>query len=218
MLSHDEIFIDLNQYGYKNRIISWVQNSGHRICASMSRYDLRNESILDLGCGSGSHFSYIKNAHIVGLDSRQALLKSAEKKLSHRTKLLIGDIFDLRIRLPKESFNSIRSIYTLEHLSPLNKALEEIKYVLKRNGEFIFAIPTEGFLWKIGRDFTTKKYIEKRWGIDYDALLKKEHVNSAKFIIKTLERYFFLEKLVFFPFVIPSININLIICGRCIKR
>ncbi len=209
----EEAFIKTDQYIYKNPITRFITNLGHKTCTKLRKN--KNCPVLDLGCGAGDHFPYIQNQQIIGLDISQKLLSQAQKKYPH-AQLINGNIFNPPFK--KESIKSIISFAVLEHLSPLEKALEQINHVLSKDGEFIFAIPTEGFLYRLGRKLTTQRYIEKTTGIDYEKLLKKEHVNQCVDVLKCVKRYFYLKQLRGVPFFIPNINLNFVIVGRCLKK
>jgi ubiquinone/menaquinone biosynthesis C-methylase UbiE len=103
----------------------------------------------------------------------------------------------------------------LEHLSDLTKALSEIRRVLKKEGGLIVLIPTENFIYRLGRAITVKKYMEKKFNIDYDKLVKEEHVNECGYVMKELKKHFTINKIVGVPFLIPLISINIFMVIRC---
>lgn len=210
-------FLETGDYIYRNHLTSWFTYLGHYFCAYLRRYDTSNETIVDLGCGDGSHFPFIKRAKIIGIDLLPEMLSKAENKFPGRAELRQEDILSLST-FPDHSVNSIISFGTLEHINPLNQALKQISRILSSRGEFIFGIPTEGIIYRIGRYFTTKRYIEKKYGIDYIKLLKIEHVNESNFILNELQKYFIIDKLIGVPFMFPNIHINIFTVGRCFNK
>jgi phosphatidylethanolamine/phosphatidyl-N-methylethanolamine N-methyltransferase len=210
-----EAFLETGNFIYANPATRWATNQGHKACSHLRKFDSHRSTVVDLGCGEGDHFPYIKNANIIGIDSLPEMLANAEKKYPGRAQLRQESIFNLSFE--DNSQKSMFSFSVLEHLTPLEDALKEIHRVLADDGEFIFGIPSEGFLYRIGR-LSVQRHVEKATGVDYDSLLSKEHVNRCSDILAALKKYFCIEKLVGVPFIIPRINFNIFLVGRCIKE
>lgn len=107
--------------------------------------------VLDLGCGNGRLYSFLKNHfknfHYVGIDFSTALL--AEAKRAHKKKgatktcatFVEGDI--LSLPFPDNTFDTIFSIASLHHIPSQNfreKAVKEIERVLKPNGHLVLLV------------------------------------------------------------------------------
>ncbi len=211
-------FLETSSYIYCNPITRWITLKAHEACAKMRIYDMPGETIVDLGCGEGDHFPFIKHAEILGIDILPEMLERAEKKYPKRAQLMQADVLSISKFIPESSVKSIVSIGSLEHLSPLDKALKEISIILADEGEFIWGIPTEGLLYRVGRELTTKRHVSRLTGVDYDALLAKEHVNKCRDIVKKLGRYFRIDRVRGVPFGIPLVDLNFMLVGRCIKK
>lgn len=213
MKNKEEIaFNETCYYIYSNLLTRFLTYQGLKACVDL----LTKEKVIDLGCGTGEHFLYIQGRKIIGVDVNEDRLQIARKRFPN-IDVRNEDIFNLSFE--DNSARSIVSIGTLEHLSPLEEALREIKRIMTSNGEFIFCIPTEGFLYRLGRNITIKRYVERATGVDYDKLIKKEHVNKCKDILaELLKKFFIIDKLVGIPFKLPVINLNIFIVGRCLKK
>jgi hypothetical protein len=73
------------------------------------------------------------------------------------------------------------------------------------------AIPCEGGMaWGLGRFLTSRRWLMANTTINPDKLICWEHPNFADFILNTLNKKGLKQHLSFWPFVIPSIDINLI--------
>ncbi len=177
-----EALLETDRYIYHNPVIRWLTNSGHTVCAKLMKFDSQGSLVVDLGCGGGVHFSYVRSTEIVGVDIRSEMLAKARENTRNNGSLVQGDILNLPFK--DNSLISILSFGVLEHISPLEEALKEIHRVLNTEGEFIFGIPCEGFLYRLGRTFTTKRRVEKTTGVNYDELLAKEHINRCRDILK----------------------------------
>lgn len=204
---------ETQHYTYTNSLIKNMTLLGHKVCKDLREYG--DCTVVDLGCGTGDHFPYIQSKDIIGVDVNDDRLSIARTKFPY-VDVRKESIFNLSFK--DNSISSIVSIGTLEHLTPLEKALQEINRIMSPSGEFIFSIPTEGFLYRLGRNLTIKPYVEKMTGVNYNKLLKKEHINRCSDILKELKKVFVVDKLVGIPFKLPVITINIFIAGRCTKK
>lgn len=100
--------------------------------------------ILDLGCGEGGIAKALFGKGIidVGLDNEANMVEKAKKSKVYQ-KVVLGDAINLPF--PKEKFNLVFSNCVLEHIPELDKVLEEVARVLKRNGLFVFTVPSDKF-------------------------------------------------------------------------
>jgi|SRR3989339_965081 len=199
-------------YLYRNPITSYLHRAGLRTTVKM--FSLKNAKIIDLGSGRGDIFKYLRGYDITGLEIDEKLIAHARQNFPD-IPLILGSIYD--IPFPNNTFDVATATGTLEHLKNLPQALLEIKRILKPNGELIVLIPTENFLYKIGRKLTVAKYIEKKFNVDYDLLLKEEHVNTCKEVLKQLSNFFTLDKTIGVPCILPCKNINIFLIVRCKK-
>jgi hypothetical protein len=88
-------------------------------------------------------------------------------------------------------YGRIISIATFEHIEDLPSVVARCGLLLDEGGSLRVAIPSEGtILWKLGYTLTTGAEFKKRYGLDYEVLMRHEHVNTAREIEEVL-RYFF---------------------------
>ena len=81
--------------------------------------------------------------------------------------------------------------------------------MLKHGGVISILIPTDpGMAWRLGRHFGPRKNALAQ-GIEYDYVMAREHVNSCNNLIAILRHYFPGSKEAWWPFPIPSIDLNL---------
>ena len=175
--------------------------------------------VLDVGCGNGLHITYTTPIYekYLGLDLDYNRLKTFTG-LWGGMPLLQGEAYMLPFM--DHSLDNVISIYNLEHLNYLEQSLMEIKRVLKINGNLFVAVPAEGgFLYNLGRRFTSKRYMEKKYGIDYDALVHHEHCNEYKIIANELAKKFNIKRRFFIPFpFLPIYHANAIVCFSSINN
>lgn len=129
--------------------------------------NLKNERILDVGCGGGillkelvSGNKFIKEA--VGIDLSQEMLMLAQKNNKNRKiKLILANM--KKIPFKDEYFNLIVSTNALDCVEDIEQVLRELFRVLKKDGGIIFSIrhPVRNSLYikKAGGE----SYFENGW-------------------------------------------------------
>ncbi|MEK6962889.1 MAG: class I SAM-dependent methyltransferase [Nanoarchaeota archaeon] len=97
--------------------------------------------VLDLGCGTGRLFPYLKKSYVCGVDTSMAMLTYASqvmKKYKLKGKLVQQDLFKFK---SKEKFDVAISIGVLgEHVPFTNPLAKNIWEALKPGGLFVFTI------------------------------------------------------------------------------
>jgi SAM-dependent methyltransferase len=93
--------------------------------------------VLDVGCGSGRYFPFLKGEMIVGVDLSTRMLKCG-RKFKH-INLIQADIFNLPFK--ENIFDLIISMSIIGENCPLTmKLLKEISYTLGSKGMFAFTV------------------------------------------------------------------------------
>lgn len=150
----------------------------------------KNSKILELGCGNGVLWqkniqAVQENWQIVLSDFSEGMVKSAKENISNeKIKYEVIDIED--IPYADESFDVIVARHMLYLIPDIDKALSEVKRVLKPNGKFY--VSTTGMsnfqeLMKLVKDydknidFDPRKYADKFGVENGSAILKKYFIN-----------------------------------------
>ncbi len=100
------------------------------------------DNIIDIGCANGRLNSYLskhKKVNYTGIDNSEELLKQA--KLTSNATFIQADM--LKIPLPDESFSVACAIASFHHIPGKelkNRAMREIKRVLKKDGKLIITV------------------------------------------------------------------------------
>jgi hypothetical protein len=90
-------------------------------------------------------------------------------------------------------YDRIISVAVLEHVCNLPEVVAKSAVLLTDGGQFRAGIPSEGtILWRLGWKSTTAVAFRRRYNLDYEVLMRYEHVNTAREIEDVL-RYFFSE-------------------------
>lgn len=104
----------------------------------LSRVDLRNKTVVDVGCGTGRHWNQIlqaKPAALSGYDvSTEMISRLRQKFPAARTSVLHdGTLFET----PDSSVDVLVSTLVLAHVPSLEKALREWNRVLKPHADIV---------------------------------------------------------------------------------
>lgn len=110
------------------------------------------DMVLDIGSADGVFTSEIakktKARKVIGIDVLKTSVAWANKhwKKNKKIRFQVGDIHDLKFKA--NSFDAIFALEVLEHVFEPEKALREIKRVLKKGGYAIFLVPSENLVFK----------------------------------------------------------------------
>jgi len=66
----------------------------------------------------------------------------------------------------------------------------------------------------MARRMSAQRIFEKRYKMSYDWFVRSEHVNLPGEILDELDTYFQIDHSRYFPFRIPSVNMNLVLALR----
>jgi SAM-dependent methyltransferase len=167
------------------------------------------QQTLEIGAGTGSHVPFEPDGDYVALEASSDLAA----QIPRRDGLSVV-VADCESRLPwdDDTFDRVIAIHLLEHLYNLPAALDEVARVLRPDGVFAVVIPCEGGgLYSVGRHFTTKRMFEKRYGVSYDWMIRQDHCNTAREVLADLKGRFSIQRQTFFPLVVRSPDLNLMI-------
>jgi SAM-dependent methyltransferase len=192
---------------------NWVSRLAYPIIENV---DFMRKKVLEIGPGVIRHLQFIKNKPLnyTICDVRREVLEISRKQLFDAEipceDVLLNGESSYEFPFPDKSFDIIISFNCFEHLHPLDEYLYEMKRVLVNGGLLVGSIPCEGGLaWGLGRLLTTRKYVHKNYGINYDKIICWEHPNFATYIIEILDRHFDRKYLKFHPFPFLPIDVNL---------
>lgn len=124
-----------------------------------------NDYLVDMGSGEGTHDSYLKSKHILGIDLAKEGIKLATD-FNHQG--LLNIVADLsRMPLKDESVDCVLNI-----LSPSNEA--EMNRVLKNNGTVIKVLPRKNYLKELRMAAGLELY--KELEVDFKILKVEERI------------------------------------------
>jgi len=101
---------------------------------------------------------------------------------------IYNDIFEIN---SNEKYDRIISCACFEHITNLPQVVAKTCLLLNENGIMSASIPNEGrFLWKLAYKLTTGLEFKRKYNLDYETIMRYEHVNTAD-EIEIILRYFY---------------------------
>ena len=182
------------------------------------RYSVRNRprqfvSTLEIGAGLGEHILYEKLTEeqrrgYVAVELRENMLSALRDR--HPEIQAIRADCQKPLPFPNASFDRILAIHVLEHLPDLPATVDEMHRLCRPTGTLSVVIPCEGgWMYGLARRISAQRFFERRYRQPYKWLIEHEHISVPAEIISVLERKFRIVQREFFPFVLPSVNLNL---------
>jgi ubiquinone/menaquinone biosynthesis C-methylase UbiE len=202
-----------DESNYASPLQSVVMRASHRLAEN--RFEKHNHfsKVLEIGAGTGEHLGFVKHSfdQYVLSDLDAKTLDVAKRKLNDKfsNKLSYEVQSGEGLSYDNNSFDRLIATHVLEHIYQPHLALKEWRRVLKNGGVLSILIPTDpGIAWRLGRHVGPRKNAIAQ-GIVYDYVMAREHVNSCNNLIALLRHYFPEHTESWWPFPIPSIDLNL---------
>ena len=191
--------------GVTQRLEAWMH---HRVADDVNS---RGGKILTLEIGAGTlnHLPYEKGVYPYDIVEPNEWLFQPFPERRKLVQNFYPDVF----QIPEERcYQRIISIATFEQLTDLPMVVAKAGLLLAEGGVLRIAIPNEGcWPWKLGYRLTNGVEFYLRYGLNYNLIMRHEHVNTAPEIENVLCYFFtrtrccvmgFTKKLSFYRFYI----------------
>jgi len=193
-----------------------LQGYAMRASHSLLERDLNSSdyfgSVLEVGAGTGNHFRFVKHAFdsYTMTDIDEDALKVSKSRYADK-RISIEREQGTALSYPNDTFDRLIAVHVLEHLPQPHLVLREWTRVVRSGGVISILIPTDpGLAWRLGRNLGPKQRFNKRFG-NYDYIMAREHINSCINLVSLINHEFESQKLNWWPFLIPSVDINLFV-------
>lgn len=155
-----------------------------KVAADLKSND--KKSTLEIGAGTLNQLKYENTEPYDIIEPFIELFENstAKDKISN----IYKDISEIK---DSNRYDRITSVATFEHITDLPMVVAKTCILLKENCTLRVSIPNEGtFLWKLGYMLTTGIEFKMKYALNYEVLMKHEHVNTANEIEQVI-RYFY---------------------------
>jgi phosphatidylethanolamine/phosphatidyl-N-methylethanolamine N-methyltransferase len=202
-----------DESNYSSPLQSFVMHASHKLLEKKFNGQDSFDKVIEIGSGTGEHLPFVchnfEQYVLTDLDSKT--LDVAKSKFSGKLKdkLLFEPQRGGELSYADNSFDRLIAAHVLEHIYQPHLALKEWQRVTRHGGVLSILIPTDpGIAWRLGRHLGPRKNALSQ-GIAYDYIMAREHVNSCNSLIALLRHYFPDRTEAWWPFPIPSIDLNL---------
>ena len=117
--------------------------------------DMKNKTILDLGCGYGWHCKYAAEngaKQILGIDLSENMIREAKKK--NNDPKIKYEVCGLdNFSYPKNTFDCVVSNLVLHYINDLDEIYKKVYRTLKPGGTFIFNIEHPIFTGSVNQEW-----------------------------------------------------------------
>ena len=215
-----DVYDDAN---YSSPLQSAVMRASHRL--TEKRFSERDHfsRVLEIGAGTGEHLAFVKHGFdqyvLTDLDPKTLEVAGSKLKQKYGGKLLLETQSGAGLSYADNSFDRLIATHVLEHINQPHLVLKEWSRVLKNGGMLSILIPTDpGMAWRLGRHLGPRKNAMAQ-GIAYDYVMAREHVNACNNLIALIRHYFPERTEGWWPFPIPSIDLNLFfVCHATVRK
>lgn len=144
-----------------------------------------NKKTLEIGAGTLNQLDFERSDIYDIVEPYQELYEHSPNLKFVRN--IYADISEIK----GETYDRIISVACFEHVENLPEMIRYSIRLLKEDGKLCVSIPNEGrFLWKFAYTVTTGREFKKRFGLEYETLMRYEHINTADEAESLLKYYF----------------------------
>lgn len=153
-------------------------------------------TLLEIGAGNLNHVPYLsRDCTLDAVEPFKELWVDSPDRV--RLRHVYSDVQEIP---PKQKYVCIYSVAVLEHLTDLPFILARSGLLLSEGGTFRAGFPSEGgLLWGLAWRFTTGVEYRLKRGLDYAAIMRHEHLNTASEILLLLHHFYQTVKVSRFP-------------------
>lgn len=167
---------------------------------------------LELGAGIGAHLEFepLDRQEYHCIEMRSAMADNIRRKYPS----VVTVTGDCQQRVPYDDyyFDRVVAIHVLEHLPNLPAAIDQIDRVLTPGGLFSVVLPCDpGLAYELARKLSAERVFKAKYKMPYRWFVRREHINSPKEILQEIKRKFEIFDTMYFPLVVPVVNLNLCI-------
>ena len=222
-LDYRSRFADVyDKSNYTGSLQAAVMRASHRLTEKRFQKHDHFSRVLEIGAGTGEHLGFVRHGfdQYVLSDMDAKTLEVARSKLGGKfgNKLLFETQNGEELDYADNSFDRLIATHVLEHIYRPHLAIKEWGRMVKDGGIISILIPTDpGIAWRLGRHLGPRKNAMAQ-GIAYDYIMAREHVNSCNNLIALLRHYFPERAESWWPFPVPSVDLNLFFACHAVVR
>ena len=169
----------------------WYNGRRYLFLNFLKKFALPNSSIVDLGCSTGNNLKMLKKngyKNFIGIDNNLIAINFCKKNGFKNVKK--ANL--CKLPLKKSSVDLVLATDVIEHIENDDKAIKEIKRILKKDRYALITVPAFNFLWSQHDEIAEHK---RRY-------TKKSLFNKIKNNKFEIEEIFYFNYLLFLPIIL----------------
>lgn len=210
------MFVDgYDQHNVDRTLAGRLLQKSHRILEATLPSDVVVRDVVEVGAGSGHHFSYVQNKErirYVMSDANEGMLKLASARYHDQVaagELVIEQQDASRLTYHDQAFDRLIATHVLEHMPNPVAVLQEWNRVVRPSGLISLVLPCDpGLAWRVGRSFGPRRNWT-RMGADYDYIMAAEHINPIFNLVVFIRHHFENIAECWYPLKVPFADVNL---------
>ena len=213
--SYESLYVEgYEKHNIDSTLAGKFLQKSHRLLEETVPEDFIGERVLEVGAGSGHHFSYLNKpvSEYVLTDGSEAMLRVAASRYKNEIaagRIIVSKQDATRLDYPDQSFDRLIATHVLEHIPNPVAVLREWDRVVKKGGLISIVLPCDpGLLWRFGRCFGPRRNAEKL-GLPYDYVQAADHVNSIFNLVVFIRFHFEKVSELWYPARVPLPDLNL---------
>lgn len=157
----------------------------HWLHKKVAKSSEKNKRTLEIGAGTLNQLDFERPEIYDIVEPYKRLYENAPNLKYVRN--IYSDISEIK----EKEYDRIISVACFEHVENLPDMVRDSTMLLAPNGKLCVSIPNEGrFLWKFAYTMTTGREFKRLFGLDYEVLMRYEHINKADEIEQILKYYY----------------------------
>jgi phosphatidylethanolamine/phosphatidyl-N-methylethanolamine N-methyltransferase len=231
MGSEDQIWLDYrsrfadiyHESNYSSPLQSATMRASHRLTEKNFHDHDHFSKVVEIGVGPGEHLPFVQHGFdqyiLTDLDAKTLAVAKKNLKGIHEGKLLYETQNGAELTCEDNCYDRLIATHVLEHVYQPHLVLKEWMRAVKNGGILSILIPTDpGLAWRLGRSLGPRKKAIAQ-GVPYDYVMAREHVNPCNNLIALMRHYFPERREAWWPFPIPSIDLNLFfVCHAIVQK
>jgi ubiquinone/menaquinone biosynthesis C-methylase UbiE len=192
-------------------VIAFCMRQSHKLIEKRFDQNIFFQNIIEIGGGLAYHLQFINckyNKYLITDNDDAVFRKLKAMHLPNNIEVQKED--GSALSFGNNVFDRLIATNVLEHIVHPEKALQEWSRIVKNGGIISIVLPCDpGIAWRLGRSILSRQKAKKAGITDWMMVVALEHVNAIDKLISMI-RYFWDDiDEYFWPFIIPSIDINL---------
>ena len=151
--------------------------------------NLRNKSVLDLGCGFGWHCRYARKqqaSSVIGVDISEKMLQKA-REMTDDSAISYIHLPMEDIKFPDSQFDVVISSLAFHYVSPFEEICHKVFHSLKSDGSFVFSVEHPIFTSRNEQDWHYDEQGKRlHWPVDY---YQSEGLRETTFLTNNVKKY-----------------------------